>query len=284
MVEIGNLQIGGSIQTAEIERGIKRIDTGLKDISNSGKSVGSDFERIAAQGKRMTTIFGTLAVAGTAALTAWVKDTPAVAGSMARINLSLLKLKMSAGEALAPVFDAAADGLNKLSNWANEHPDVFAGITKSVVGVGIATVAIKVGGWIYSAWSGFFGLFKGMATWGGWSTIGTAVKNVSTKIGGFFSSAISWFTKIPGALKSFLFGGGAVSAGVTGGLATGASAGGMMLGPLINTYVKDENGQGFLDRQMQEYYNSDYYKNQQFQEQMKMYSRNGGELEAQYFL
>ena len=280
MVEVGNLEIGGSIQTAEIERGLTRIDKGLKGVAEKGKSVGSDFERIAAKGKRMTTIFGAMAVAGTAALTAWVKDTPAVAGSMAKINLSLLKLKMSAGEALAPVFESAANGLNKLSNWANEHPNLFAGVVKSVIGVGIATTAIKVGGWVFNAWKGFFGLFKGMSTWTGWKTIGTFIGNLATKFGGFLK-------KVPGALARFFTGGGAEAAAVGGAASAGAVpavAGALMAGPLINTYFKDENGQGFLDRQIQAYYESDYYKNQQFQEQLKRYNRNGGELEAQYFL
>lgn len=279
MVEVGNLQIGGSIQTAEIERGMKRIDTGLKGISNSGKSVGGDFERIAAQGKRMTTIFGALAVAGTAALVGWVKDTPAVAGSMARINLSLLKLKMSAGEAMAPVFESAAKGLNKLSGWANSHPDLFAGIVKSVVGVGIATTAIKVGGWIFNAWKGFFGLFKGMAKWGGWATIGRVIGNVATKVGGFLA-------RVPKALWRFFTGAGAAEAGTAAAVATGPAgiASTIMAGPLINTYFKDENNQGFLDRKLTEYYESDYYKNRQFNTEIKRWSRNGGELEAQYFL
>lgn len=283
MVEVGNLQIGGTIQTAEIERGLLRIETGLSDISNKGKSVGSDFERINAKGKRLAKTFGVMAIAGTAALIGWVKNTPAVAGAMARINLSLLKLKMSAGEAMAPVFESAADGLNKLSNWAKEHPNLFGGIVKSVVGLGAATIAIKVGGWIFKAWSGLFGVFKSMATWGGWATIGKVIGNVATKIGGFFSSAISWFAKIPGALKGFLFGGGGQAAAIATGPVGIAAA--LMTGPLINTYQREITGEpGFLDKQIQAYLESDYYRNKQFQADLKRWSRNGGELEAQYFI
>ena len=279
MVEVGNLEIGGSIQTAEIERGLTRIDKGLKGVSEKGKSVGSDFERIAAQGKRLTVAFGTMAIAGTAALIGWVKDTPAVAGSMAKINLSLLKLKMTAGEALAPVFESAANGLNKLSNWANENENIFQPLLKGIATVGIGSVAIGVGGWIFKQWKGFFGLFKGMSTWTGWTTIGTFIGNLATKFGGFLK-------KVPGALLKFFTGGGgtAVAAGTASAASVPAVVTALAAGPLVNTYFKDENGQGFLDRQIQEYIESDYYKNKQFQKEIKQWSRNGGELEAQYFL
>ena len=257
MVEIGNLEIGGSIQTAEIERGMKRIDSGLKGIASSGKAVGADFERIAVKGKRMAKIFGTMAIAGTAALTGWVKGTPAVAGSMAKINLSLLKLKMSAGEALAPVFEKAANGLNKLSNWANEHPDLFGGIVTGITTLGIAAAALKVGGWIRNIFEGFWGVLK--------------------KIAGFVLPKIPTSTATGAGAGAGAAGAG-LTAGVVGGLSVAGSAAALMAGPLINTYVKDENGMGFLDRQVRD------YNNYQFQQKINKWSRGEGELETHYFI
>ena len=258
IVEIGNLEIGGSIQTAEIERGMKRIDSGLKGVASSGKAVGSDFERIAVKGKRMAKIFGTMAIAGTAALTGWVKGTPAVAGSMAKINLSLLKLKMSVGEALAPVFEKAANGLNKLSNWANEHPDLFGGIVTGITTLGIAAAALKVGGWIRNIFEGFWGVLK--------------------KIAGFVLPKIPTSTATGAGAGAGAATGAGLTAGVVGGLSVAGSAAALMIGPLINTYVKDENGMGFLDRQVRD--NNNY----QFQQQINGWSRNGGELETHYFI
>ena len=273
IVEIGNLEIGGSIQTAEIERGMKRIDSGLKGVASSGKAVGSDFERIAVKGKRMAKIFGTMAIAGTAALTGWVKGTPAVAGSMAKINLSLLKLKMSVGEALAPVFEKAANGLNKLSNWANEHPDLFGGIVTGITTLGIAAAALKVGGWIRNIFEGFWGVLK--------------------KIAGFV------FPKIPKAA--------AAASGITaGGVATGATiaAGAVGLafvaGEINNlakiaeqqkTYSKISGipEQEFIQAYVQGYQGTVYNGasqegNQQFQINIGNYTRNLAELEEQYFI
>ena len=144
MVEVGNLQIGGSIQTAEIERGIKRIDTGLKDISNSGKSVGSDFERIGAQGKRIATVFGTMAIAGSAALLGFAKNAPAVAGAMAKMKLSMLKLKMAAGVALKPMFDWLSEKLQRLAGWVHDNPKPFANMVTGVLLLGGAFVTASI--------------------------------------------------------------------------------------------------------------------------------------------
>ena len=72
--------------------------------------------------------------------------------------------------------------------------------------------------------------------------------------------------------------GAGLTAGVVGGLSVAGSAAALMIGPLINTYVKDENGMGFLDRQVRD--NNNY----QFQQQINGWSRNGGELETHYFI
>ena len=144
MVEVGNLEIGGSIQTAEIERGLTRIDKGLKGVSEKGKSVGSDFERIAAQGKRIATVFGTMAIAGSAALLGFAKNAPAVAGAMAKMKLSMLKLKMAAGVALKPTFDWLSEKLQRLAGWVHDNPKPFANMVTGVLLLGGAFVTASI--------------------------------------------------------------------------------------------------------------------------------------------
>jgi len=280
MVEVGSIQIGGTIHTVDIERGIKRIEIGFKDISSKAKSVEGDFERISARGSKLVTIFGGMALAGTGALLAFAKDAPAVAGSMAKINVAMLKLKMAAGEALKPTFDAAANALNKLAGWVDQHPDLFRGIVNSIMVLGGSAVALKVGGWIYRAFSGFFGLLKGVAVWTGWATIGSWfakfggwAANLASKIGTAFGTVIGWFSKLGSKIGGLLTGGGGSIAASMG---TSLSAAGMMIGPLINTYQREITGEpGFLDKQLQEY--NDY----QMQQQLKKWSRNQSELYMQ---
>lgn len=285
IVEIGSLQIGGTIQTAEIERGMKRIEGGFKDIGSKGKSVEADFERLQARGKRLVTIFGALALTGAGALIALSKGAPAVAGAMAKINIAMLKLKMAAGEALKPTFDAAANALNRLAQWVDAHPDLFRGIVTSLLGVAAVATIIKVGGWVYSAFATFFGLFGNIAKWAGWATIGnlfrglgTTIGNVARAIGTAFSSIITWFSNLASKIGSILAGGaaGSILRAIFG---VGGATAGLMIGPLINTYQKELTGQpGFLDKQIQE------YNNYQFQEQIKKMARNQSEMDMVYFV
>lgn len=284
MVEVGSIQIGGSIQTVDIERGIKRIEIGFKDISKQSKSVESDFERISARGSRLVTIFGGLAIAGSAALISLAKGAPAVAGSMAKIKISMMRLKMAAGEALKPTFDAAANALNKLAGWVDQHPDLFRGIVNSILGLAAATTVVKVGGWVYKAWKGFFGLFKGVGAWSVWTSlgnifrsIGTWVANAATKVGSAVTTILGWFSKLGGALKNFLVGGGGSS--ITSALGVAGSAAGFMIGPLINTYQRELTGEpGFLDKQLQA------YNDWKFSQNLNKWSRNQAELDNMYFV
>lgn len=258
MVEVGSIEIGGSIKTSEIERGMTRIESGMKNISNSAKSVEGDFERISARGGRLVKIFGGLAIAGGGALLALSKGAPALAGSMAKIDVSMLKLKMSAGEALKPTFDKAAEALNKLAGWVDAHPDMFRGIVNSITGLAIATGAVKVGGWVYTAWTGFFGMLKGMVKWSGWSTLATKIADIAGKAAGII---------------------GRVTGGIAGGLGVGASTAAIALGPLINTYQREITGEpGFMDKWLQQQQQS------QFQQQLFQWSRNKGELDNMNFI
>jgi len=282
-MEVGSIQIGGTIQTIDIEKGIKRIEFGFKEISTKAKSVEADFDRMSARGSKLVTIFGGMAIAGTGALIALTKGAPALSGAMAKINVSMLKLKMAAGEALKPTFDAAAGALNKLANWVDEHPDLFRGIVNSILGLAAATTIIKVGGWVYKAWEGFFGLFRGIIAWTGWATlgnifrtIGSTIANLASKVGSAIGTILSWFSKLGSKISGFLTGG-ASSSIVSSIMGTTGIAAAIGIGPLINTYQREITGEpGFLDKQLQAYNEYMFYQN------LKKWSRNQSELDMMY--
>lgn len=141
MVEVGSIEVAGSIQTDSIDVGLRRIETGMKNVSDSSKGVQADFTRISIIGGNLIKGMGTLAIAGTGAMIAMAKGAPAVAGSMARINLSMLKLKMSAGEALQPLFEEGANALEKLVRYVDANPVQvrwIAGAGLAAIGAGIA--------------------------------------------------------------------------------------------------------------------------------------------------
>lgn len=242
MVEIGSIQIGGSIQTQDIERGLKRVETGFSQIEAKGKSVNADFERMNQQTSRLAKTLGIMAITGAGALIAIAKGAPAVAGAMAKIKVSAMKLQFAVGTALKDEFEAFSGILGNMASWVQEHPDLFSGIVTSVLGVAAAATVIKVGGWVYGAFAGFWGLLQGLTVWSGWAVLA----GWFAKLGGWVTSAASGIAGFASRAASATgLGLGSLAGTLGAGIAIGA-------GPLINTYQREITGQpGFLDRLIQ---------------------------------
>lgn len=136
MVEVGSLQIGGSVNTQSIEAGLSRVETGLKNVGSAGDSVNSDFVRINQNAKRLGANLKVIAIVGVGAMITLAKGAPAVAGSMAKINISMGKLSRTLGESLKPAFELAADAFggfvgliqNNSGNIRSFTTDVVAGL------------------------------------------------------------------------------------------------------------------------------------------------------------
>ena len=256
-MEIGQISIGGKLDSGNIEQGLNRVETGFKNVGATGKSVNSDFVRMNQQAVRLGKTMGLLSLAGAGAMIAMAKGAPAVAGSMARIRVSLLRLKFAIGEALAPAFERVSGWLERFVSWGEENPNIFNPLVNAITTFGIASGAVAVGGWIMKIWVNFFKYMKKIFTWGGWVGIGTVfktvwstIKNVGIKIGKVITTIVSAMNGLWKVISNFLVGGagGGIVQSVMG---VGATAGGMMLGPLINTYQRgfDGEGQGWLDKQ-----------------------------------
>ena len=147
-MEVGQISIGGSLDSGNIEQGLTRVETGFKNVGATGKSVNSDFVRMNQQAVRLGKTMGLLSLAGAGAMVAMAKGAPAVAGAMAKIQVSMLKLKMVIGEALKPQFEWFSDKLNLLAGWVGEHPDIFRATIIGIEALAAAFIAFKIGGWI----------------------------------------------------------------------------------------------------------------------------------------
>ncbi len=129
MVEVGTLEIGGTINTQDLERGLARIRQGFDMIDSKAGGVNADFERMAKTGKSLNKFFIGMAVAGGAAMFAIAKNAPAVAGSMAQIKVESGKLERSLGRGLAPIFDLAADAFGGFVGIIQENEGVISGFS-----------------------------------------------------------------------------------------------------------------------------------------------------------
>ena len=166
MVEVGSISIGGSIQTAEIDRGLKRVETGFKDVERVGKSVNADFTRMNQQAGRLAKTFGVMALAGGGAMVAIAKGSPALAGSMAKLKVAFGKLSRTLGEALRPAIDLAVEAFQKFVGWVQENKGAITFFTTTVLG-------------------GMLDALKGIKK--AWDWLNTNVKDLTAKIGIEFS-------------------------------------------------------------------------------------------------
>ena len=131
----GGLKIMGSIDTYMIERGFTRIKQSFASVKGKAKSFLADQHRMITASKNLAKGLLRVGIIGAAAITTLAKGAPAVAPALAQIEVGLLKLKIAAGEALAPAFEKVAGWLDKLAVWASDHPDLFGGIVISFTAI-----------------------------------------------------------------------------------------------------------------------------------------------------
>ena len=174
MVEVGSIQIGGSIETEGIERGLKRVESGFQDIDRVGQGVNADFTRMNSQAKTLSRTLGAMALVGAGAMIALAKGAPATAGAMAKIEVGTMKLKFAIGDALKEEFNWFADKLNWLAGWVAEHPDLFSSLTTGVLVFAGAMGAFAIGGKIITGLIAMSGIL---------STIGVIISSPAFLVG-----------------------------------------------------------------------------------------------------
>ena len=152
MVEIGSLQIGASINTEDLESGLRRMVQGFDNISARTGGVNADFERMSQTGTKLNKLFIGMAIVGAGAMTALAKGAPAVASSMAKIKVKAGELGRSLGEALAPAFETASDAFADFVGWIEDNEDKIGYFTNTILeGLIDALDGIRIGwNWITS--------------------------------------------------------------------------------------------------------------------------------------
>ena len=210
MVEAANgaggasLTIKGNLDTKGIDRGFRRINTGLNDAQGKADGFNADLGRMASGAGAVATKLGAMAAAGTAAMTGIASQAPQVAPALAQMDVEMTRLTHSLGRALAPAFEEASDLFGDFVGWVERNEDTIASFADTTIS-GLET-SIKGAG---KAWDGLVG-----AT----DAISKSV-NLDTEIGGelkeFFTASGS------AALLGKMFGiplrtGGAIGAGAWG--------------------------------------------------------------------
>jgi uncharacterized membrane protein YeaQ/YmgE (transglycosylase-associated protein family) len=148
MVEVGSLEIGGSINTTEIESGLYRIESGFDNISAKTDGINADFERMAQTGMFLNKTFLGMAALGTTAIIALTKGSPAVASSMAQMQVSAGELQRKLGEALAPAFELVSEAFQDFVGWVSDHQEGISYFSETIIGGLIGALS-----GVHQAWS-----------------------------------------------------------------------------------------------------------------------------------
>jgi hypothetical protein len=117
---------------------------------------------MANHGARLNKLFLGLGLAGGGAMIAIAKGAPAVAGSMANMQVKAGELQRILGEALAPSFEMVSEAFADFVGWIKDHQEGISYFTETILG-------------------GFIGALAGIKK--GWSWITENVNDFLVKIG-----------------------------------------------------------------------------------------------------
>jgi hypothetical protein len=132
----GSLEIRGTIDTKDIEKGFAKIEIGFSNVRRESRSTESDLSKMDIIGKGLSRTFLAVGAAATGMIYEASRKAPALAGDMARIQVSWDSMIRSLGTGLEPVFNKVAGWMEGIANWASGHTDLIA----TVIG-GAGTIA-----------------------------------------------------------------------------------------------------------------------------------------------
>jgi len=139
-VEAGKIEIKGTIDTKDIEKGFAKIQVGFANVRQEAKSTETDLTKMDIIGKGLSRTFLAVGAAATGMIYEAARKAPALAGDMARIQVSWDRTIRALGTGLEPVFNQVSGWMEGIASWAEGHPDLFA----TVIG-GTATVGALAG-------------------------------------------------------------------------------------------------------------------------------------------
>ena len=165
----GSLNIKGSIDTSNIQKGFGRIKSGFDSVKGVSKGFGADLQRMSMVVGRLAKGFALLALAGASSMIAIAKGAPAVAPALARMGVAFGKIQRSLGEALAPAFEKVAGWMEKIVFWVDNNQEKIAGVADWFLSIADAIT------------TGFMEAYAGFKT--AWEWINNNVKDISASIG-----------------------------------------------------------------------------------------------------
>jgi len=124
--------IRGSINSSDIERGFARIELGMDSVKGKTKSFNADLSRMSAISIGLANNLIGVGMQGAEAMIKLASGAPAVAGSMAQMEVTAGKLGRTMGVVLSPMFDLASDAFSGFVAYIDENSASILGFIESV--------------------------------------------------------------------------------------------------------------------------------------------------------
>lgn len=208
MVEVGSLEIAGTLNAESIKQGLSEVKRGLDEAKESAKSAFGDMSRLGDTVKSMAGPLAAIGSAAAGALMGVATMAPQVAPHLERMKAQFFRLATTVGEVFEPSFKQAADTFEGFISWLNSPGG--QGVLRTVRGImegfseGLVD-AVNSLNKISKDWS--IGLDI---------DVGEGVKWVANKLGPEIAATIVGY-KFGGSAGAAMAGGGtAITRGITG--------------------------------------------------------------------
>ncbi len=148
MVEAGELQIRGTINTEDLDRGMRRIRLNIDDVRAQTESTTGSFMGLSNITSKVASSFAKISAVGVTAMTGLATLSPQVSPAMAQIANETRKVSFALGERLNPLFKSVANDLIPAIGNAIERftPQIQSMVETGVEGISDISSAIS-GDW-----------------------------------------------------------------------------------------------------------------------------------------
>lgn len=164
-----SMKIKGSLDTSEMDKGFNRLGKKFDGVKGKAKSFGSDMLRVSQVVGNLAKKLILMGVAGGGALVTLASKAPAVAPALAKMQVAWDKITRSLGEALAPAFERVSGWLDKLAVWVDGNKDKIGEVAMKfldwaeALGVKVWPWIEKIGNWAIEHPGLFAGIVAGLA-------------------------------------------------------------------------------------------------------------------------
>lgn len=132
MVEVGQLEITGTMNDTDINQGFDRIIDDFKNAENQANQANASMGRLSNTASMLGKGLITIGTVGVGALTALASKSPVLAGTFAKMEVNMLKLSNTVGRQLKPAFEGVNQFIQDLNTSLSDNGTIVSTVAGSI--------------------------------------------------------------------------------------------------------------------------------------------------------